>query len=845
MKKKLAIFALMIIGLLISFMSVQKGNVVYAGTEDKLLTTITPTGDTTYNETIPGIVTVKLENSKYDSDFGWKWEAADGFVRVEGNKGFVITKCIFSDTIEGIGTFTYTYTEGPFESRFVNGLCVDNSDMNAITSIEVYGTAIEYSVTFDGNSTVTTEENMSWSSICTTALNGKMFGVVGDNPMGYDLDFYGTHFDYLYLFDKNSALASVDAYEFSYITGFEITFNGNLKSWDKKNNSQVIESGKKYEVSLTPSDEFYFYTNDDYQLLPITSLTVYYIAPATPDTSALNEAISDAETFYSSIKDNTDYVNIANTLKTAIDAAKAVATSDNIDKDDIALAVTNITTATTNAKKAYDDARAIKVLIENQFGSNSDTSGVYIYLGNKTENVAFKFEVDISADSNIYVNHNLTPNKLYTIDDMNLGKCKAIIGETEYNYKSASIMLISDENGYISYSAMVELENNDLYNLVEADPVSGEWAIEKYEEHITPNNQGIFSLTDTETNSKFEIVINDYDSNKTSYDLSEIYDDFSYCKIGARSWDYKTLTFTRNVDDDGLVHVVVAVVTEHGDTLSLVYNQPDPDLIAAQAVIEKIEALPELSEITLDDKNSVETTRTAYDALTEKQKLKITADTLKVLTDAEAKIAALEKDAADTKAANAVIEKINALPEVSKITLNDKNAVETARTSYNTLTADQKAKVSQEILKKLTDAEAKITALEKDAADTKAAEAVNAKINALPETSSVTLNDEETIKAARAAYNALTADQKAKVSSDTVNKLSNAEAKLAELQSPTPVKQGLSAGAIVGIVIGSILVVTIIGCLVLFILNKKGIINIPFLNKKEQKVDDSDTNKDK
>ena len=433
-----------------------------------------------------------------------------------------------------------------------------------------------------------------------------------------------------------------------------------------------------------------------------------------------------------------------------------------------------VTTITpTKAKKAYDDSSAIKVLIENQFGSYSDTSGVYIYLGNKTENMAFKFEVDISADSNIYVNHDLTPNKLYTLNDMNSEKCNAIIGETEYNYKSASIMLISDENGYISYSAMVELENNDLYNLVEADPVSGEWTIEEYDEHITSNNQGQFSLTDTETKSKFVIVINDYDSSKKSYDLSEIY--YDSCKIGARSWDCKTLTFTRNVDDDGLVHVVVAVVTEHGDTLSLVYNQPDPDLIAAQAVIEKIEALPEVSEITLDDKNSVETTRTAYDGLTEKQKLKISADTLKVLTDAEAKIAALEKDAADTKAVNAVIERINALPEVSKITLDDKNDVEIAR----------------------------------------------------------------------AAYNALTSDQKAKVSSDTVNKLSNAEAKLAELQSPTPVKQGLSAGAIVGIVIGSILVVTIVGCLVLFILNKKGIINIPFLNKKEQKVDDSDTNKDK
>ena len=48
-----------------------------------------------------------------------------------------------------------------------------------------------------------------------------------------------------------------------------------------------------------------------------------------------------------------------------------------------------------------------------------------------------------------------------------------------------------------------------------------------------------------------------------------------------------------------------------------------------------------------------------------------------------------------------------------------------------------------------------------------------------------------------------------------------------------PQKQnGLSGGAIAGIVIGSVVGVSLIACLALFLLNKKGIINIPFLNKK-------------
>ena len=66
------------------------------------------------------------------------------------------------------------------------------------------------------------------------------------------------------------------------------------------------------------------------------------------------------------------------------------------------------------------------------------------------------------------------------------------------------------------------------------------------------------------------------------------------------------------------------------------------------------------------------------------------------------------KEAADTKAANAVTEQINNLPAANKITKGDKAAVEAARNAYNALTADQKAKVSADTLKKLTDAEAAV-----------------------------------------------------------------------------------------------------------------------------------------
>lgn len=59
---------------------------------------------------------------------------------------------------------------------------------------------------------------------------------------------------------------------------------------------------------------------------------------------------------------------------------------------------------------------------------------------------------------------------------------------------------------------------------------------------------------------------------------------------------------------------------------------------------------------------------------------------------------------------------------------------------------------------------------------------VNEKINDLPEADKVTLDDEDAIVAAREAYDALDSDQKDKVSASTLEKLTDAEAKLEELK---------------------------------------------------------------
>ena len=111
------------------------------------------------------------------------------------------------------------------------------------------------------------------------------------------------------------------------------------------------------------------------------------------------------------------------------------------------------------------------------------------------------------------------------------------------------------------------------------------------------------------------------------------------------------------------------------------------DTKAAQAVTDKINALPAAEAIKSTDKEAVEAARAAYANLTEAQKAKVVTAT----TD---KLTAAEKAVADRIAADAVIEKINAIGEVV-LTNESKALIDAARTAYEALATDaQKALVS-------------------------------------------------------------------------------------------------------------------------------------------------------
>ena len=173
-----------------------------------------------------------------------------------------------------------------------------------------------------------------------------------------------------------------------------------------------------------------------------------------------------------------------------------------------------------------------------------------------------------------------------------------------------------------------------------------------------------------------------------------------------------------------------------------------------------------IGEVTLSSSSTIKAARTAYNALTDDQKKKVT--NYDVLQKAESELSDLQK-------ADAVVTKIK---NIGKVTLKSESKIKQARTAYNKLTDKQKTLVTNyDVLEKA----------EKDLADLKAADQVSKNITNI---GTVTLESEDVIKEARTAYDALTDAQKKLVSNKDV--LEKAEKDLADLKAADQVSKNIT-----------------------------------------------------
>lgn len=230
-------------------------------------------------------------------------------------------------------------------------------------------------------------------------------------------------------------------------------------------------------------------------------------------------------------------------------------------------------------------------------------------------------------------------------------------------------------------------------------------------------------------------------------------------------------------------------VNEYNKLMALIEKIDGLNQAAADKVIADIAAIGPIDEITLESAKQIQKARAGYDALNKyAQYIVERAEPVNYYTllDAEAKLKELQDAAAEQeridKAAAAAVDSL--IDEIGDVTLDSKQAIETARAAYDNLTPTQKTYVTK--LNTLTAAEAAYKAL----VDRKAADDVTEKIKEIGE---VTLDSKTAIEAARAAYNALTPDQKPLV--ENYNVLTDAEAELARLEAEAKYEADLAAAA--------------------------------------------------
>ena len=201
---------------------------------------------------------------------------------------------------------------------------------------------------------------------------------------------------------------------------------------------------------------------------------------------------------------------------------------------------------------------------------------------------------------------------------------------------------------------------------------------------------------------------------------------------------------------------------------------------AADLVLEEINALPSKDNLTLDDEVALAGAEAHYNALSDAQKEYLTgkaAESVAKLGELRTQVEKLKKDAADKAAADAVTEKLNALPSEEDVMFQDEAVLKQAREAYDALSEDQKKFVSGEAYDKLEKAEQKLEALKAEA------EAVTKQIQELPAVGDLKLEDAEKVSLARSAYDALNADQKRQLTeSGVVDTLLTAENQISLLE---------------------------------------------------------------
>lgn len=134
------------------------------------------------------------------------------------------------------------------------------------------------------------------------------------------------------------------------------------------------------------------------------------------------------------------------------------------------------------------------------------------------------------------------------------------------------------------------------------------------------------------------------------------------------------------------------IMPEHDITLYADHNPKEVDTAAVQKVIQYIDALPKLKDITKDYKNQIDRAKQAYNKLTAQSQSLVT--NYSYLLQLDAKINSELSQYDDELKVSNLIQTIDSLTAIPNITRDYEIAITNARIAYNNLTAKQRLEIT-------------------------------------------------------------------------------------------------------------------------------------------------------
>ncbi|CEO87870.1 DUF4430 domain-containing protein [Syntrophaceticus schinkii] len=339
----------------------------------------------------------------------------------------------------------------------------------------------------------------------------------------------------------------------------------------------------------------------------------------------------------------------------------------------------------------------------------------------------------------------------------NKDSMKAYISDVQYGGTQASPVIYNDRL-YLGGGGGV-MGSNEPFHVIDANTMEEIYRIDEILTKGTPilttayatkeNNQEVYLYIvpyapDRESNSSVMYIVRD------SIGQTEP----RYEKVtNVGDWQFSTQSMAISPDGN--------MVFYNDAKILYCYGNRNDTRIGALDIINQIDRLPDPASSPYYSGFEIRRIVERYQALSAEEKASVT------------NFSKLEEILQNVDPAEYLINGINSIPELEKITLDDQGKILSLKAAYDRLSDEEKAKVSNS--EKLFKAIAKIEELQNSAA----AEGVIKAIDKIRPLDKITSQDEASISAARARYNELSDDSKKLVSN--FSKLEAAEKRLNEI----------------------------------------------------------------